>query len=308
MEETKRLYASELLKPARKVKQYRTVPVSGVDDIWTADLVEYGSIANENDGVRYLLCIMDIYSRFAWVFPLKSKESGTIQKCFEEMDRLPQNLWVDQGSEFINKNFKRWCKDHGVNLYHTFGNNKAAYIERFNRTLKQKLNRFMIVENTYRYVNALDRIVNEYNNSVHRGIKQKPREVYSGNKKPAKRELGLPSEEPSFKVGDPVRISRVKNVFEKGYTPKWSKEVFVVKEVDATVTPIMYVLEDQLGEEIKGKFYTEELQLSRLKDYATISEILQRKKIKGVRMALVKYDGYEKPYWVPEADIVNLKR
>jgi len=119
MNDNAKQYSKELLKPAPKHFTRRIASYSYINDIWSADLVDYGAFIKANSGFRYLLCIIDLYSRYAFVFPLKSKTSKSILDCFKRLTSHPDHLWVDQGSEFLNKslvNFVRIKELHYITL------------------------------------------------------------------------------------------------------------------------------------------------------------------------------------------------
>ena len=117
----------------------RKVIVNHIDDIWSADLVEMPP----DQGSKYILTVIDVFSKYAWAIPLKNKQSTTVIDAFENIiktsGRTPMKLWTDAGSEFINKQFKKFLTEHKTELYHTFNEGKAVVIERFNRTLKEKM-------------------------------------------------------------------------------------------------------------------------------------------------------------------------
>jgi len=300
-------YTKELLKPSTSNFERRKVNTFFNNDIWTADLIDYSTISSQNKNYKYLLCVIDIYSRYAFVFPLKDKKGSTILNEFKKFDTYPKKLWVDKGSEFINKEFKNFCKSKGIDLYHTYGENKAVFAERFNRTLKNKLSEYMIANNTNTYINVLNDVVENYNNTKHTTTQMKPVDIYLHNKPSKDISIDVIHDKPKFKVGDFVRISRIKNTFEKGYTPKWSKEVFRISDVD-NLHPVLYELEDQLGEKIQGKFYEKELQKTNLQDYAVIDKIIKSKKVNGKKMFYVKFDGYDDKFneWLDENQIQDL--
>jgi hypothetical protein len=303
-------YRKELTKPTTKVFPKRTAVAFANDDLWTADIVDYITLSKLNKNFKYLLCIMDIYSRFVFVFPLKDKKGLTVLKCFKELKSYGKNLWIDKGGEFLNNDFKKFCNDNDINMYHTFGESKAVYIERFNRTLKQRINNYFLENNTNRYIDKLDDIIDNYNNTKHSSTNKTPYSVYYGNEKPEVNYYIGGSDEPKYKIGDYVRISRVKGVFEKGYAPKWSKEVFKISSIDKQQDPIMYQIEDQLKEKIEGKFYEPELQKTLLKDFSMIEKVIRTKTVKGVKMYYVKYDGYDDKFneWVNEEQVDKRKK
>ena len=142
-------------------------------------------------------------------------------------------------------------------MYSTFNKGKSVLAERFIRTLKNKIFKHMTATSKDCYVDVLDDIVNKYNNSVHKTIKMKPIDVTDDSFAECNEESN--KKNPKFNVGDHVRISKYKDVFAKGYTPNWSEEIFIIKEVKDTV-PWTYSISDINNEKILGSFYEKELQ------------------------------------------------
>ena len=138
-------------------------------------------ISKFNKGFRFLLCVIDIFSKYAWVVPLKDKKGISIvnafQKILKESDRKPNKIWVDKGSEFYNNSFKKWLKDNDIEMYLIHNEGKSVVAERFIRTLKTKIYKYMTSVSKNVYIDKLDDIVNEYNNTYHRTIKIKPADV-----------------------------------------------------------------------------------------------------------------------------------
>ena len=202
-------------------------------------------ISKYNKGIRYLLCVIDLFSRYAWVIPLKNKKRETIvegfQKILNSSNRKPNKIWVDHGSEFYNNKFKSFLKENEIEMYSTFNGGKSVVAERFIKTLKNKIYKHMTTTGKNVYFNDLDDIVKKYNNTVHSSTKMKPKDVPDDSFVEYSEETNKKS--PKFKVGDNVRISKYKNIFAKGYTPNWSEEVFVVNKVQNTV-PWTYLIND----------------------------------------------------------------
>lgn len=260
--------AEELLKPIRHNFKRRRVFVYNIDDIWSADLKDMQSVSKQNNGYKYLLTVIDLFSKHAYTIPLKSKSNDVVinafEKLFKSTHRTPKKLWTDQGSEFINHNFKKFLKDSNIELYHVYNEGKANVIERFNRTLGELIQKHMTTNQTSKYINVLDNLLKEYNNRFHTSIKMTPFEALNPENTSTVLNNLYSDIEPitttkKFKVGDRVRITKYKNIFEKGYTPKWTKEIFVVEKINNT-NPITYKLKDLNNEPILGSFYTEELQ------------------------------------------------
>ena len=173
--------AEQLHKPIIKNFKKRRVYNSFKDNIWGADLADMQLISKFNKGFRFLLCVIDIFSKYAWVVPLKDKKGASIvnafQKILKESDRKPNKIWVDKGSEFYNSSFKKWLKDNDIEMYSTHNEGKSVVAERFIRTLKNKIYKHMTAVSKNVYIDKLDDIVNEYNSKYHRKIKMKPIEV-----------------------------------------------------------------------------------------------------------------------------------
>ena len=170
---------------------------------------------------------------------------NTFQKILDDSTRKPNKIWVDKGSEFCNGFLKKWLKDNDMKMYSIHNAEKSVVTERFIRTLKNKSCKHMAAVSKNVYIDNLDDIVDEYNNTYHRAITMKPIEVKDNTYIDSIKEVN--DKDSKFKVGDHVRISKYENIFAKGYTPKWSKEVFVIKEVKNTF-PWTYVISDLNGE------------------------------------------------------------
>ena len=169
-----------------------------------------------------------------------------LKKIIKQSNRNPNKIWVDQGSEFYNHNFKKWLSENNIEMYSTYNEGKSVVTERFIRTLKNKLYKNMTASNKNVYYNVLDDVVSEYNNTKHSTIKMKPTDV-KDNKRAYIDEHN--EKDSRFKIGDRVRISKFKNIFAKGYTPNWSKETFIVDNINDTA-PYTYNIKDLNGEKL----------------------------------------------------------
>ena len=139
--------------------------------------------------------------------------------------RKSNKIWVNQGSEFYNSSFKKWLKDNGIEMYSTHNEGKFVVPERYIRSLKTKIYKYMTSKNVY--IDKLDDIVNECNNTYHRTAKIKPIEVKDNTYIDSIKDVN--DKDPKFKIGDHVRISKYKKLFATGYTPNWSEEAFAIK-------------------------------------------------------------------------------
>ena len=227
--------AEERQKPIIKTLK-KKVYSAFKDNIRGADLAEMHLINKFNKGFRFLLCVIDIFSKYAWVVPLSDKKCVSIVNAFQNIlkkfNRKPNKIWEDKGCEFYNNSFTKWLQESDIEMYSTHNEGKSVVAERFIRTIKNKIYKYMTsISNVY--IDKLDGTVNEYNNTHYRTIKIKPIDVKNNAYINIGKEFN--DKDPKFKVSDHVRISEYKNIFAKGYTRNWSEEIFVIKETKNTV-------------------------------------------------------------------------
>ena len=176
----------------------------------------------------------DIFCKYAWVVPLKDKKRVSIadafQKILDDSIRKTSKIWVDKGSEFYNNYFKKWLKNNDIEIHNE---GKSVVAERCIRKVKIKVYKCMTSVSKNMYINKLDDIVGEYQNTYHRTIKMKPVDVEDNTYIDFKKEVN--DKDPKFTVGDHIRTSKYKNVFATGYTPNWFEEVFNVSKIKNTV-------------------------------------------------------------------------
>ena len=144
------------------------------DNIWGVDLSDMQLISTFDKGIKYLLCVIYLFIKYAWVVPLKDKRGIAIvnafQKILDNSERKPNKIWVDQGSEFYNSSFKKWLDDNDIKIYLTFNEGKFVVVERFIRTLKNKIYKHMTAVSKNVYFDVLDDIVDKYNDTYQRTI------------------------------------------------------------------------------------------------------------------------------------------
>ena len=179
--EVDKILAEELHKPVIKKFNKRKVYSQFKDNIWGVDLADLPSLSRKNKGIKYLLCAIDLYSKYAFVIPSKDKKGISIVNAFNKIikqyNKKPNKIWVDQGGEFYNHNFKKWLSDNDIIMYSTYNEGKSIVAERFIRTLKHKLYKHMTATGKNVHYDVLDDGVNEYNNTKHNTIKMKPKDV-----------------------------------------------------------------------------------------------------------------------------------
>ena len=226
----------------------RKVYSSFKDNIWGADLADMQLISKYSKGIRYLICTIDLFSKYAWIFPLKDKKVVSIvnafQKIIDNSKRKPNKIQADQGSEFYNSQFKEVLKENHMEKYSTYNEGKSAVAEKFIKTLKNKIYKHMTA--VLKDFDVLDVIVDEYDNTFHKTIKIKPIDIKLDSYSVYNVESN--EKDPKFKAGDHVRISKYKNIFAKVYTPNWYEEVFAISKIKNTV-PWTYVINDLNDEE-----------------------------------------------------------
>ena len=304
----------QLHKPATDKFLFRKTMVSYVDQQWQADLVDMQKLQSDNKGYRFILTVIDIFSRFAWAIPIKTKRGIEIKEAFEIIFKssLPGKIQFDEGKEFYNRDLKELLTEKNIEWFSTYSHRKAAVVERFNRTLQTRMYKYFTAKETNVWYDILENLVSGYNNTFHSSIGMKPTDA----RKEVNEEivwfnlygahLANTFDPPKFKVGDSVRISKYKTIFAKGYLPNFTEEVFKIKQIIFT-KPIVYKLEDYQNEPLEGYFYTQELSYVPNPEQLEykIEKVLRYKTIKGKKYGLVKWKGYGDKFndWLPLSDI-----
>ena len=305
-----------LHKPRRRRFKRNRVLVYGIDHQWQLDLVDMQALSRHNKGIKYLLTCIDIFSKYAWVVPLKDKKGPTLVKAFRsilEEGRKPYKLQSDKGGEFINKPFQQLLKEEGIRFFTTQNEaTKASVAERFNRTLKTRMFKYFTHKNTRKYVDVLPKIVSAYNHRKHSSIGRPPVDVKATNEKEVwltlyGKKLPFVPKASKLQVGDKVRLSMATQTFRKGYLPQWTEEIFTISQI-VNRKPLVYRVQDYNGENIDGTFYKEELQkvVAPRDDIYKIERILHTRKRGGITEYFVKWLGYPDKFNSYVTDIVGL--
>src|SRR3989441_549230 len=212
-----------------KFRRRRTIS-KGINDLWQADLVDLSLLSNENNSYRYLLTCIDVFSIYARVEPLKNKSGSTLTAAFTKMlaEQQCKLLQTDKGTEFLNSSFQKLLRDRNIRHYTSENDDiKAAVVERFNRTLKSVMWRYLTHTSSGRYIDVLPQLASSYNNTYQRSIKMSPSEVNPHNETVIRSRL-FPVRNLfikwRYKVGQTVRMRQSKRVFKKGYEPSWTKK------------------------------------------------------------------------------------
>lgn len=296
----------ELHHAARRNYVRRKTQARGINDTLQADLVEMIPYARKNRGMKYILTVINIFSKKAYAKPLKRKTGKEVEAALESILRSLghpiRHIHTDRGKEFYNSTVRTMLQHRNIHLYSTFSTMKAAICERFNRTLKSRMWKQFSLRGNNKWIDILPQLIADYNNTKHRTIKMKPNDVNADNEEQLLLTVynytpdTLPKKQ-KFKVGDSVRMSRHKHMFEKGYTPNWTTEVFKVRKVQRT-NPITYLLQDWQGVDVEGSIYAEELQLAKYPNIYLYEKILRRRN----GQMYVKWLGFDSKYnqWVDE--------
>ena len=235
-----------------------------------ADLIEYKQYKFVNRHYSYILLLIDCFTRVVYTAPMKRKDAQSTTEAFESIfskfDQFPINLVTDDGKEFFNNQVKNLFLTYGINHYSTPTKTKmkASLAERAIRTIKSRLQKIFILNKSQRWIDVIDQVVKNYNNTPHRSIGMAPSEVNDSNRKRVYKRL-YPNESISvvckLREGDKVRKIIEKKEFEKGYTQNWSSEVFIVSSVRQSNTVCYYKIKTLDNKPVPGIFYYFQLNL-----------------------------------------------
>lgn len=313
--------AYTLHRPARLRFRRRPTIVGGSGQQLQADLMDTRSHARQNDGVNFVLTAVDCFSRKGWAVPVRSKSGENVALALEKVfdEQSFDRLQTDKGKEFYNARVAATLERYGVDHFSSENDTiKASLVERFNRTLRTRLHRYMTAERTDRFLDALPRLVEAYNETPHASTGVAPNDVgpenharvfdrlYESDDVPlverAVKNRRAPTPVP---VGTAVRLSKTLGVFERGYTDQWTREVFRVVDALTDAWPTVYRVADLGGEPIAGTVYRHELQPIQMPETFLIDRVLRTRRRNGKKQFFVKWRGYPDSFnsWVNEEDM-----
>ena len=303
--------AYSLHKPARRNFERNPTYVKGIDAQWQADLADMQALSRNNGGMRYILTVIDVFSKKAWGIPVKSKSAKDMVEGFKQLlreavPRKPKRLQTDKGKEFLNKPVQDLLKKEDIDHFTSNSDKKAAVVERFNRTIKSRIWTYLTAHQSRRYIDILPKLLASYNNTYHRSIGRAPNQVRKQDENEIWVRLygdGSKGRKSEVRKGQMVRISNVKGIFEKGYLPNWREEHFLV-ETDRDNPRRVYKLADTGGEEMKGSWYPEEIQPITKNKYLIEKVLRKRKNSQGELELFVKWKGWPRKFntWIPQSD------
>ena len=302
---------NELNKPVINKFPRKKIIVNYIDEIHSCDLVDMVKYSRMNKGFKYIFTNIDVFSNYAWSFPIKSKTIKEIKPCFEKIfkERKPKFIWSDKESSFFSIEMLKFLEDHNIKIYYTNSNLKAVIIERFNRFLRELMMKEFFKNNNTVWYNILPKLTEFYNNRYHNTIKDKPININKLNEKYIKNTIytyNITNKIPKFKIDDIVRISlKRRELFDKPSSNiKWSEELFKIYSIDKS-NVISHKIKDMNNEIIQGIFYEKELQLSKMKEDGLY--IIEKSIRKNKDRYLIKWRNYSNDFncWINKNDIVK---
>jgi hypothetical protein len=301
---------------SRKINR-RKVFVAGIDAQWDLDTANLYKLSKYNMGYGYFILAIDIMSRYVWTKPIKSTTGKEVSKVLKEIfagDRIPKCIRTDKGTEYSNSIVKETLANLNIKHFVTQNETKSNYSERAILSIKSRIMRYMRSRQTNKWVDVLNDITNGYNNAFHRSIGKAPAKFNKTDeiimiKKSIFSQLRIPRTPVGykFKVGDLVRVSKLRHAFHRYYSEHWTNEYFIIKSRSLKQYIPAYTLTDYGGEEIKGIFYEEELQRIFVDENTTynVEKILKRRKRSNGREVFVKWFGWPNKFssWIPEKEL-----
>ena len=308
------------------------VVATGIDDQWDADLMDMSKYAKDNDNVHFILLVIDVFSKYVWLRPLKNKTGQGVANAFQDIlkeGRKANRIRTDKGQEFKARPVQKLFKDVGIQHIVTQNEVKANIAERAIKTIRSKIQRYITYKQSVRYIDHLQDFAESYNNTRHRSIGMPPKNVKKQNETLVWWRLYWPKGKPSkmvkaeaktknrpvskpfkFKIGDHVRITHLRHPFSREYDQKWTGEIFKIAQRFLRGGIPVYKLRDFNEEDITGSFYQQELQKVTIKDDQLwkIDKILKRRKRNGQLEYLVRWMYWPKNFdsWVKASDVVDI--
>jgi hypothetical protein len=309
-----------LHKQARRNFSREKIFVTQEFEQYQADLVDMVKYYRTNNNYRYILTVIDCFSRFAFAIPVKNKKGESIRDALKIIfkENKPEKLQTDRGSEFLNEPVQSYLKKEEISFFTAHNTKfKCAIVERFNRTLQSIMYKYFTAKGTTKYIDVLQTLVDSYNNSVHRTLKMSPISVDERNTAQVfkniygvsspREYIMLKNKIPKLSVGDKVRKKYELTHMDKGYYPNWTDELYTITKAIKGVTKPMYNIQSYDRTVLPQKLYPEEIQKVKENLYR-IESIVRPERRNGVKGFIVKWLNYSSEHnsWVPESEIVRL--
>ena len=226
-------------KPSKKNYPTNKTIIKSIDDTWSSDLLDMNDYnPKKNKGYRYILVVIDNFSKFGWTRSLKNKYSQSLADAFSEiiksLNRKPSHLEADDGKEYVNKTFNEFLNNNNIKRYSRYTDKGAVIAERFNRTIRNLLKKPVFEKGNADWLSELPSVVKKYNNTIHHSIKMTPMQASKKSNENIvfdnlkdKRVI----QKPKFRLRDLVRTADIKRVFSKGDSTNWSYKLYTITEV-----------------------------------------------------------------------------
>ena len=232
-------------KPPKKNYDTNKTDVYYIDDIWSLDILDLKEYGPENNrGYRYVLVIIDNFSKYGWTIPLKNKNAQTVKGSFENIlissKRKPNLIETDRGKEFYNNIFQDFLNKNDIKLYSGNSSYGAVFAERFNRTIRDLLKKIVFEQGDAKWIDILQSITKQYNDRVHSSTKLTPKDaslkknegfVYKNLLDKRKKV------KPKYEINNLVRTADLKRTFSKGDTTNWSYKLYKITEIITDTIP-----------------------------------------------------------------------
>ena len=308
-------------KQYSKPRKYSPIYVRNKRELFQCDLISFtqNDLPQKNDGFKHLFTTIDVFSKMAWVYPIRDKKCDTVLLCFKDIlqkcGKKPQKVQTDRGTEFICKTFEKYFRDEMIFHYLSYSDRKCPVIERFNLTIQQLIYKLMEYKSTSRWIDCIDQAMEIYLKRKHNTIKMSPLEAEKlKNEKEVRRNLfkffnknsRKKPQKQKFKIGDKVRVWKYHRTFKRGYDSNFTDEYFTIYKVLKNLPVIRYQLKDYNGDVIVGNYFQEELVLYTPSNFYKLNIIDEKGSGKNKKL-LVHWEGWPDTYnqWILASDVKN---
>jgi len=317
--------AYSLQRSPRRSFQRNKIIVTGIDDQWSADLMDMVKFAKFNEGYSFVLVVIDVFSKYLWLRPLKDKRGRSVAEALSVIlrgERRPTRMRTDKGQEFRSKEVNALLRRYHIQHLYAENETKASVAERVIKTIKTRIYRYFTYKRNYEYVKTLQSFADSYNQTHHRTIGVAPTKVDKNNETDiwwrtywSKKEKVPPKTKKvrkpfKFKVGDKVRLTHLRNPFSREYDEKWTGEIFIISQKILRGGLPVYRVKDYDGDEIRGTFYQSELQKIDVRDddMWKVERILKTRGKGRNKQYFVKWLHWPKKFnsWVNASDVQHL--
>ena len=308
----------------RKSKYHNPVYVYRKREQFQADTIHFNDplMMNATKNMKYLLVVIDVFTKYVWLYPLKHITGMNVAKCFQSLfqQTKPEKLCSDNGSEFNNNHVRKVLRHFNVLHYIAKGRTKASIAERFNLTIQRLIYQLCRYHNTNNWVSdlILGNAKTIYLNRKHRTIKMSPTDAEKEINQPKLRrvfydkymKINKIKKKPKFKVGDTVRISASRSPFKRGYHQDFTTEVWKISRVLDNLPLARYVVKDELGDELDNILNENELILYKPSEMYEVDKILKTRWVNGKKEILVRWLHYDDKFdsWIPAENLENIRK